>query len=53
MRVVQIPNTLQLREVLVSEAYLPDMEDRDDLTVLEGPYDMPFDPEGNLLPVRR
>jgi len=50
-RVVQITNTLHLREVLVSEAYLSEIEDRDDLEVVEGPFDMEFDAEGNLHPV--
>ncbi len=50
-RVVHIPNTLKLREVLVSEAYLPEIESRSDLTILEGPQEMAFDDEGNLHPV--
>lgn len=50
-RVVQVPNTLHLGEVLVSEAYLPDVEARDDLEIIAGPFDMPFDAEGNLAAV--
>ena len=50
-RVVQIPNTLHLGEVLVSEAYLPDVEARDDLEISDGPFDMPFDGDGNLASV--
>lgn len=51
-RVVQISDTLHLREVLVSEAYLGEVQQRSDLEVVDGPFDMEFDADGNLLPVR-
>ena len=47
-RIVRIKNTLDLAEVLVSEAYLPEVEKRDDLEVLEGPAEMAFDADGDL-----
>lgn len=50
-RVVQISNTLHVGEVLVSEAYLSEIESRDDLEILEGPCAMEFDAEDNLIPV--
>lgn len=50
-RIVQISNTLRLAEVLISEPYLRELESRDDLEVVEGPFEMEFDDEGNLLPV--
>lgn len=50
-QVVQISNTLHLSEVLVSETYLPEIRQRSDLTILNGPFDMPFDNDGNLQPV--
>jgi len=50
-RVIQIADTLRLSEVLVSEAYLPEIQTRSDLEILNGPFDMPFDVSGNLLPV--
>lgn len=50
-RVVQIRNTLELKEVLVSEAYLPALAERPDLEVLAEPSPMKFDAEENLLPV--
>lgn len=50
-KVVQISDTLHVAEVLVSEAYLPQIERRDDLEVLEGPSEMEFDADGFLLPV--
>lgn len=50
-KVVQISNTLHVGEVLVSEAYLPEIERRGDLEILDGPLEMEFDPEGFLLPV--
>ncbi len=50
-RVVQISNTLHVGEVLVSEAYLTEVETRDDLEVLEDLREMEFDSQGNLYPV--
>src|SRR5579862_9010438 len=50
-KVVQISNTLQVADVLVSEAYLSEVERRSDLEILEGPFEMEFDSEGYLLPV--
>jgi antitoxin (DNA-binding transcriptional repressor) of toxin-antitoxin stability system len=50
-RVLHISNTLQLAELLASEAYLPLIESRDDLEIMEGPRAMEFDEEGNLHPV--
>lgn len=50
-RVVHISDTLHLREVLVSEAYLAEIEERDDLEILEPPHEMEFDDDGNLIPV--
>ncbi len=50
-RVVQISNTLHLSEVLVSEAYLPEVSRRGDLEILDGPCEMEFDADGFLLPV--
>lgn len=49
--VVQIRDTLHLGEVLVSEACLPEVEEREDLELIDGPFDMPFDADGNLTPV--
>jgi hypothetical protein len=50
-KVVQISNTLQLADVLVSEAYLPQIERRCDLQIVDGPFEMEFDKDGFLLPV--
>lgn len=50
-RVVHISNTLHLAEVLVSEAFLPEVEQREDLEVIEPPGEMEFDEEGNMYPV--
>ena len=50
-KVIQISNTLQLAECLVSEAYLPELTGRADLTALTEPTDMAFDDRGNLLDV--
>jgi hypothetical protein len=50
-KVLHIANTLHLTEVLASEAYLPEIERRANLEILEEPRPMEFDDEGNLLPV--
>lgn len=50
-RVVQIADTLHLGEVLVSEACLAEVAERDDLELIDGPFDMPFDESGNLASV--
>ena len=47
-KVIQIPDTLHLAEVLVSEAYLPQLAERGDLEQLSEPADMAFDQHGNL-----
>ncbi len=49
--VVQIADTLHLGEVLVSEAYLSEIETRDDLELLTDFGEMEFDEQGNLIPV--
>lgn len=51
VRVVHIANTLQLAEVLVSEAYKNDVERRSDLEILTPLTPMEFDPLGNLAPL--
>lgn len=50
-RVVQISNTLHVGEVLVGEAYLAEIEARDDLEIIGEPQEMEFDEHGNLYPV--
>ncbi len=50
-RVVQISNTLRVADVLVSEAYLPEIERRSDLELVDGPFEMEFDSDGYLFPV--
>lgn len=50
-RIVQIYDTLELSEVIVSEAYLEDINKRDDLEIMSGPFEFPFDAENNLTSV--
>lgn len=50
-RVVHISDTLHLKELLVSEAYRSNLDDRDGLELLDGPDEMQFDPQGNLIDV--
>lgn len=48
-RLMWIKNTLELEELLVSEAFLPEMRDRDDLKIVGGPFEMKFDDAGYLV----
>jgi hypothetical protein len=52
-RVIHIADTLHVAEVLVSEAYLPQLAERPDLTPVGDMAEMAFDAGGNLSPVRR
>ena len=49
-RLVRIHDTLDLREILVSEAYLPEVERRGDLSVVAPLTDLEFDSNGDFLP---
>lgn len=51
LRVIQIANTLHLREVRVSEVFATELAGRADLELLEPATAMAFDAAGNLLPV--
>jgi hypothetical protein len=48
-RVVWIRNTLEIAEMEVSEAFIPEMERRANLEVLTEPGEMRFDKEGDLV----
>lgn len=50
-RIVRIKNTLQLDEVDVSDIYMDEIPNRTDLEILEGPHTLPFDAQGNLVPL--
>jgi len=49
-RLIRIHNTLDIEEILVSEAYLPEVEERDSLEIVEPLKDMELDDRGDLLP---
>ncbi len=49
VRLARIKNTLALRQLLVSEALLDEVEGNDDLRVVEQPRPMRFDEVGSLL----
>ena len=49
-RVIRIKNTLLLGEIQVSEAFLPEIAKRPDLTPLDDPRPLAFDVAGRLLP---
>jgi len=48
-RIVWIKNTLELQEILVSQAYLPAIDTRGDLKIIGGPYQIKFDKTNNLV----
>lgn len=50
-RVVQISDTLHLGEVIISDAYLPQLAGREDLEQISEPAEMSFDAGGNMRPV--
>jgi hypothetical protein len=50
-RVIRIKNTLMLGEIEVSEAFLPEVAKRGDLTALGDPTDLGFDVAGVLRPL--
>jgi hypothetical protein len=50
-RVIRIKNTLVLGEIEVSEAFLPDVAKRSDLTALGDPTELGFDVAGVLRPL--
>jgi hypothetical protein len=52
-RVVRIKSTLLLGEIQVSEAFLPEIAGRGDLTALDDPAPLAFDAAGRLFPLAR
>jgi len=48
VRLVRIRDTLSLSEMEVSESLLPEIENDPRLQIVEGPYELAFDAEGNL-----
>jgi len=49
-RVIRIRNTLDIKEIMISEAYGPELQGRDDLEIISPAREMAFDEVGNLLP---
>lgn len=47
-RIIQVADTLHLKQVRLSEAYLSDMESHDRVQILEGPFDFPVSADGRL-----
>ena len=50
-RAIRIKNTLTLGEIECSEAFVPEIEKREDLTVVGDPQPLRFDAAGTLLPL--
>lgn len=49
IKIIRIPNTLQLEYLYVSEAMLDELEARDGIEILGEPEPMTFDAQGNLI----
>jgi len=47
-RVIRIPNSLQISEILISENLLPEAQKNPDIQILSEPFVLPFDAKGNL-----
>jgi hypothetical protein len=50
-RVIRIKNTLEMEEIQISEALMDELKGRDDVTVIGGLEEMPFDGAGRLPPI--
>jgi hypothetical protein len=50
-RIVRIPNTLHIGELLVSEVIFNELKDKENIEVLEGLHEMKFDEDGYFLPM--
>ena len=48
-KVVRIKNTANMDYILVSEAYYDELKDRKDVEIIEGPFEMKFDENDNLV----
>ena len=48
-RIVHIKNTLNLEEMIISEAMLTDAEQQDHVSIIGSPAQMQFDAQGNLI----
>ena len=51
VRMVRIKNTLQLREILISESMLEEARSMPNVTILSEAFDLKFDEQGNLVEV--
>lgn len=47
-RIIRIPDTLHVTDIMVSENMLPEILQRNDMQVLGEPEEWPFDENGNL-----
>lgn len=47
-RIVRIPNSLHIEHIMLSEAYLEEIEANPNLVIEGGPTPLPFDEDGNL-----
>jgi hypothetical protein len=48
-RIVRIKNTLELEHIYISEAYLNEISNRDDVSIHSDPFAIDFDEQGNLV----
>lgn len=47
-RIIRIPNTMDITDIEISEALLPAAEANPNVEIVSGPYELPFDEDGNL-----
>ncbi|MGB4589381.1 MAG: lactate racemase domain-containing protein [Clostridiaceae bacterium] len=49
VKIVRIGNTAEMEDILVSESYIEELKDREDIEILSEPFEMEFDEEGYLI----
>ena len=49
-RVIMLRNSLEIEDMLISEAMLPEAREKDGITVVSDPFELGFDEHGGLLP---
>jgi len=48
-RIVMLKNSLEIEDILVSEAMIPEAEGREEVTIVGEPFLLEFDEDGNML----
>ena len=48
-RVIMLKNSLEIEDILISEAMIPEVVGKEQLSIVEEPFHLEFDKEGNLI----